>query len=245
MLLPWTGQLLDWNNSSFTSILPWGFPPGPAWKLNPRLQGFQSRLLQGLKEAPSHRALGSTQLNLPSSHRTLSWPWSSKGQLSPQFYILFLYPKAFWQRVQSIIKCMKWVKGFLLIPEVGSLEAECGGFELWGQQRRAVTTRPGIERQRTTLGGGTSVLGAEGEGSVVESTERSISRRRSWDIVCWILMWRQDQIREADIRFGNVEVTRDIDSSDVSAQWGQNPNGVSWGENNNRTHGLHSLPSAL
>lgn len=40
-------------------------------------------------------------------------------------------------------------------------------------------------------------------------------------------MWRQDQIREADIRFGNVEVTRDIDSSDVSAQWGQNPNGVS------------------
>lgn len=73
------------------------------------------------------------------------------------------------------------MKGFLLIPEVGSLEAECGGFELCGQQRRAATTRPGIERQRTTLGGGTSVSGGEGEGegSVVESTEQSISRRRS------------------------------------------------------------------
>lgn len=71
------------------------------------------------------------------------------------------------------------MKGFLLIPEVGSLEAECGGFELCGQQRRAATTRPGIERQRTTLGGGTSVSGGEGEGSVLESTEQTISRRRS------------------------------------------------------------------
>lgn len=51
------------------------------------------------------------------------------------------------------------MKVFLLIPEVGSLEAERGGFELCGRQRTAATSRPGTEKQRTALGGGTSVMG--------------------------------------------------------------------------------------